>query len=66
MHEDQDTLIEQSQQFYWSDCFIRVSRSFLLAMFDAIFLEFSCEACDDSRKMCEFQGIIPKDHPIIP
>jgi len=54
MYEDRDTLIEQSQQLQCSDCFIRVSRflhDFLLAIFDAILLEFSC---DIARKKCEF------------
>ena len=52
MHEDRDTLIEQSQQYSDCDCSIRVYRPFarfLLAVFDAVFLH---EFNSDTARKC--------------
>ena len=68
MHEDRDTLIEQSQQYFWLYVtalleYIDLFAWFLLAVFDAIFLhEFSC----DTARKCDFKAIIPEDYSIIP
>ena len=65
MHEDRDTLIEQSQQYFYYDCSIRVYRSFctiLLAVFDAVH-SFMDLAVILQENVWIFKVIIPEDHP---